>query len=145
MNASYFQRSRLGEVTFTLDGIRLVISGKRGFNKVELDVDLRDVSPHFERRKWRSIVMVAFPLGIAIVTALLALLVPFPPVSLIAGMFTLGFFWAAIRNAMPIELVTFRDRTGIPVFEVLKGENQDIEFERFIADLTTAIRSISAN
>jgi len=145
MTTSYFQRSRLGEVTFELDGSRLRVSGKRGFNKIELDVDLKNVSSHFERRKWRSFVMVAFPLGIATITALLALLVPYPPVTLIAGMFTLGFLWAAIRNAMPIELVTFRDRSGVPIFEVIKGERQEIEFEKFIADLTTAIRFIAAN
>jgi len=141
MKTSFFQKSRLGNTTFDLEGNRLFVAGSRGASKIEMDVDLRDISPHFERRRWRSFVMVAIPLGVACLAALIVWLVPFPPVTLIAVMFTLGFLWTALRNVAPIEYVTFRNKSGVPVFQVIKGEKQEIEFEKFIAELSATIRS----
>ncbi len=145
MKVSYIQRSRLGNVTFDLDGHHLCVAGKRGITKIELDVDLKDISPHIELRSWRSFVMIAIPFGFACLTALITWFVPYLPVTLIASMFTLGFLWTAIRNFAPIELATFRNKSGVPVFEVIKGEKQEAEFQKFIADLSETIRSIQAN
>jgi hypothetical protein len=51
MNETFFiQRSRIGRTMFHLRGARLSVTGK----KSTLEVDLRDIAPHFERMKWRS-------------------------------------------------------------------------------------------
>lgn len=141
------QRTRLGQVTFKLNDHRLLINGNRGPTKIHLDVDLRDVAPHFERRIWRSYVMIGLPLAVACVTALLTWslrfqqTVPYEPLLLIGAIVTAGFIWTAFQNLAPIEFVTFRSKSGVPVFDVVKAKNQATDFEEFVSRLEGSVRS----
>jgi len=141
---SFYQRSRLGAVAFELEGLQLRLSGKRGFVAINLEVDLRDISPHVERRRWRSFAFIAFPLGIAALCGLVVWLVPNLVVALLGSMFGLACLWIAVRNIAPIELVTFRSNAGVPVFEVIKNQAQADEFENFIVSLVSTIHASQA-
>lgn len=141
MNISFHQRSRLGDVKFEADEQQLHIEGRRGLSKIQLVVKLRDLAPHFERLLWRSVAMIAIPLVIAFIAVAIAIFSTFEPLILVGVMLAAGFSWTALRNLMPIELVTFRTKEGVPAFDVIKDKRQAAEFEQFIARLSDRIRS----
>jgi hypothetical protein len=64
----------------------------------------------------------------------------FPFIALVGGVTTLALLWTAAKNVAPIDLVTFRNKSGMPLFDVIKEENQAKEFDAFIAKLTAMIR-----
>jgi hypothetical protein len=143
----FVQLSRMGMVTFERKGCQLLVVGKRGPVKINLDVDLRDIAPHVERKRWRSLVMIGFPLFFAGVTALITWalrwqqFVPYPLVVIAGILFAIGFISVGIRNIAPFEVVTFRSHSGVPVFDVYKETKQAAEFEAFVSSLVTVIRS----
>lgn len=145
----FIQHSRMGRVVFEQKGCRLLVVGNRGPVKIDLDVDLRDIAPHVERKRWRSPVMILCPLGFASVVFLIAWalrmqrVIPYPLVLIAGGLFASGFLWTAIKNIAPFEIVTFRSLSGVPVFDVIKEKKQAAAFEEFVSGLIEVVRKCS--
>jgi len=138
---TFIQRSRGGRALFQVRGTHLSVSGMY-FN---LETDLQEVSPDFERGKRRAYQVINFFLAVAAACALLMRLLEFLPpglytwVEVFGSMFIVISLWGAARFIRPLEIVRFKNRSGARLFDVIKEKDQAVEFEQFIEDLQRAI------
>jgi fucose 4-O-acetylase-like acetyltransferase len=121
------------------------MTGKAQFKSVALDVDLKDIAPHFERQR---IVAVRFirncVMCICVFILLAALLSRAPAIPLwvligIAVVPMIFFGREILKWSKPIELEHFRSQAGVTVFGVWREKGQEREFDAFIEALHTAI------
>jgi hypothetical protein len=59
---------------------------------------------------------------------------------LVSSMIAVWFMWIAFRNLEPIEMVTFKNRSGIPIFDIIKNRSDGDEFEDFVAKFTAILK-----
>jgi hypothetical protein len=142
---SFIQRSRLGRRLFVLDCTRLVVSGRRAGRAFEAIFPLSDVSPSHERVSGRYYVLVTFPLAIAatisiLIRGLVARTVVPCGIILIPGCLLVGYFlFQAVKGISPVEIIRFRNRQGIVLFDVVKEASQAAEFEEFISEVLSKL------
>lgn len=95
--------------------------------------------------------MILFPLALAFLTAFATWILRFLPkdvydvAAMLGGTFVICFLWAAIRGVPPIELVRFRTKSGVSVFDVIKEKDQASEFEEFVEKLRATIKSLQSS
>lgn len=146
----FIQYSRLGNKTLNLEGKSLTVFGGSGSKKFEGIFDLRDVTPHFERTKGYRYSLIIVPLIVVILIsacfyAVVRLDILPPDILPVARLsfitFIVTVLWLTIKGFVPIEIVRFRSRQGIVLFDVVNEKRQSKEFEQFVTELCERIRS----
>ena len=90
--------------------------------------------------------LIAHPLILAILTAWgtwslkYQHAIPREGIYVVGAVLTAQFLWMTARAVAPLEMVRFKSRTGIVIFDVVKEKDQAVEFEQFVAALCAAIR-----
>jgi len=130
-----------------LRGSTLKITGKQGFGRFETDVDLADVAPHFQRTKhflYAALRRATIYLFVVVLAAsLVAGQRAVPPfvIALIAMVLALPGIAILFRFSTPIEVETFRSRSGIVVFDLIREKKQAADFDAYVEILRKAVLS----
>jgi len=142
---TFLQDRRLSRETLVLDEDRLVILTKAAGLRAEKTIDLRNLSPNYEREKrlFYSLLIVPSVFIAAMFFAIYKLsdqrvlpeeFVIAPVISLLV---LLWYFIAALR---PIEVTIFRGKTGAVLFEIYRPKDRAIAYDEFVAAVVENIK-----
>jgi len=118
--------------------------------KFEQEFALSRLNPVALKVKRHFPLLVYIPTAIAAVAALLMGillqqdLLPEEAVYLIGIPIILSAIWHAFKGLPRVEFVRFRDKAGVLLFDVVKGEHQSEEYECFVTELIERIKAQSS-
>jgi hypothetical protein len=135
----------MGPRRYEIDGGRLRMTGKAPFKTLALDVDLKDIAPHFDRQR-----VVAFRFirnsimcicAIVLLASLLSHVQSIPTWVLVGGavLLSAGFMREILKWSRPIEVEPFRSHAGVTIFEVWREKGHEEAFDEFIQSLHAAV------
>jgi hypothetical protein len=145
ISTTFETNTRFGPRRYVIEGGRLRMTGKAPFKTLTLDVDLKDIAPHFDRQR-----LVAFRFirnsmlcicAIVLLATLLSRIASIPTWALIGGALLLssGFMREILKWSRPIEVEPFRSHAGVTVFEVWREKGYERAFDEFIESLHAAV------
>jgi hypothetical protein len=144
----FIERSRLGKSFYELRGDHLSISGRRFLQRYEIEVELSDASPQFERlaRRFYRPIVVQLSIGAAMSCLTAGLLLQkFIPAEalhhyvLAAGISAAGFVGGGLTWIPRVKVARFKNLQGEVLFDVVFERRYAAEFHEFVEYLHETI------
>lgn len=121
------------------------MTGKTPFKMLALDVNLKDIAPHFNRHRLIAFRFIRNSMmcicAVILLAAFLSQLLSIPTWILIvgAGFISFGFLREILKWSRPIEFEPFQNHIGDTVFEVWREKGHEKAFDEFIQSLHAAV------